>query len=101
MQGVSIILLMVVELIAVMWVYGLRRLIRDIRFMLNRSTGLYWKVCWGAFNPLFLAIVFAYSQTQQQTLTYGTYVFGDIATGKCAVHTDHIHSVNIRNKLCI
>ncbi|XP_050710225.1 sodium-dependent nutrient amino acid transporter 1-like isoform X2 [Eriocheir sinensis] len=79
--GVSIILLMVVELIAVMWVYGLRRLIRDIHFMLNRSTGLYWKVCWGAFNPLFLAIVFAYSQTQSQTLTYGTYVFGDIATG--------------------
>ena len=80
-QGVSILFLMTLEIMAVMWVYGLRRFIQDIHFMLDRSTGLFWRLCWGVFNPIFLAVVFVYSQIQHQGISYGTYVFGSMATG--------------------
>lgn len=96
MQGVSVVLLMMLEVIAVVWVYGLRRLTRDIHFMLGRSTGLYWKVCWGVFNPVFLVIVFVYSQVQSQELTYGTYVFDKISSGKNAIESgpNHFYSMS-------
>ncbi|XP_063861923.1 sodium-dependent nutrient amino acid transporter 1-like isoform X2 [Scylla paramamosain] len=83
--GVSILFLMMLETMAVMWVYGLQRFIRDIHFMLDRSTGLFWRLCWGVFNPIFLAVVFVYSQIQHQGLTYGTYVFDGIATGVASI----------------
>lgn len=82
LQGVSIIFLMILELVAVMWVYGFSNFIRDIEFMLKRKTGLYWKICWIFFNPLFLGVVFIYSQIVAKPLTYGSYVFGSLETGE-------------------
>ncbi|KAK3878040.1 hypothetical protein Pcinc_009757 [Petrolisthes cinctipes] len=79
--GVPIFALMIFELVGVVWVYGLPRLLKDIEFMLNRKTGMYWKVCWGVFNPLFLIVVFIYSQATASPLKYGSYVFDDVATG--------------------
>lgn len=81
-QGVPIIALMILELVGIVWVYGLTRLLKDIEFMLNRKTGLYWKVCWGIFNPIFLIVVFVYSQAKATPLQYGDYVYDDVATGK-------------------
>ncbi|KAK7078185.1 hypothetical protein SK128_024257 [Halocaridina rubra] len=78
--GVSIIFLMILELVAVMWVYGIRNFILDIEFMLNRKTGIYWKICWGIFNPIFLFLVFVYYQFTAKPLTYGTYVFDSVTT---------------------
>ncbi|XP_063842210.1 sodium-dependent noradrenaline transporter-like [Scylla paramamosain] len=72
---------MTLETVAVTWVYGLRQFTRDIHFMLDRSTGLFWRICWGILNPTFLAVVFVYSQAQHQDLTCGTYVFDTIPTG--------------------
>ncbi|XP_071521550.1 sodium-dependent nutrient amino acid transporter 1-like [Panulirus ornatus] len=79
--GVSIILLMVFEVVAIMWVYGIRKFIADIEFMLRRKTGLYWKICWGVVSPLFLSFVFVYSQLEAKPLTYGSYVFDTVAIG--------------------
>ncbi|KAG7157057.1 Sodium-dependent nutrient amino acid transporter 1-like 2 [Homarus americanus] len=79
--GVSIMFLMILQLVAVMWVYGLKKLLYDIEFMLHRKTGLYWKICWGVLNPLFITIVFVFSQITAKPLTYGDYVFGNVATG--------------------
>lgn len=79
--GVSIIFLMILELVAVMWVYGFSNFIRDIEFMLKRKTGLYWKICWIFFNPIFLGVVFVYSQIVAKPLTYGAYVFSSFETG--------------------
>lgn len=78
----SIIFLMILELVAVMWVYGFSNFIRDIEFMLKRKTGLYWKICWIFFNPIFLGVVFVYSQIVAKPLTYGAYVFSSFETGE-------------------
>ncbi|XP_045133885.1 sodium-dependent nutrient amino acid transporter 1-like isoform X1 [Portunus trituberculatus] len=85
--GVSILFLMTLETVAVMWVYGLRQFIRDIHFMLDRSTGFFWRLCWGIINPIFLAVVFVYGQIQHQGLAYGTYVYDSMATGVASILT--------------
>ena len=48
------------------WVYGLRRLLSDIKFMMNISLGIYWKFCLGFFVPISLIAIFIYF-----VLTYG------------------------------
>ncbi|XP_050723346.1 sodium-dependent nutrient amino acid transporter 1-like [Eriocheir sinensis] len=78
--NLSILLLVTLEVAGVAWVYGLRRLAADIHFMLGRSTGVLWKASWLLLNPLFLAGVLVYSQTQATVLSYGDYVFGTTET---------------------
>lgn len=84
LQGLSILLLLTLEVMGVMWLYGMSRFVSDIDFMLNRSIGLFWKACWLVVNPIFLAAIFIYSQTQTTVLTYGGYVFGSIENGMCS-----------------
>ena len=44
--GFIIFVLAMVEVLAVSWIYGLKRFTSDIKFMLNVSVGIYWKFCW-------------------------------------------------------
>lgn len=81
MQNLSILLLVTLEVIGVAWVYGLTRFVADIHFMLGRTTGLLLKASWLVVNPVFLALVLVYSQTQATVLSYGDYVFGITETG--------------------
>ncbi|XP_050737148.1 sodium-dependent nutrient amino acid transporter 1-like [Eriocheir sinensis] len=80
--NLSALLLVTMEVAGVAWVYGLRRLAADIHFMLGRSTGVFWKASWLLVNPLFLAGVLVYSQTQATVLSYGDYVYGTTETGQ-------------------
>ena len=59
-----------VEAIGVAWIYGLKKFIQDIKFMLNISIGIYWKFCWGFFTPLALFGIFVYSVATYTPLTY-------------------------------
>ena len=62
---------MVLEIIAVNWVYGINNLCRDIEFMLGKKTGLYWKFCWTLLIPILLSIIFIYSQILAKPLKVG------------------------------
>lgn len=49
-----------VEIIGIIWVYGLNNVCRDIEFMLEDKigkVGFYWKFCWGLFIPVMLIAV--------------------------------------------
>lgn len=72
-QGFIIFILVVFEIIAVHWVYGINNFCRDIEFMLKRKTGWYWKFCWTLLIPILLAIIFIYSQTTAKPLKVGSY----------------------------
>ncbi|KAI6232975.1 Sodium-dependent serotonin transporter [Aphelenchoides fujianensis] len=58
--GVSLSVLFIVmcEMIAVCWFYGINRFSEDIRLMLGFYPGLYWRTCW-VCCPLFIALIFA------------------------------------------
>jgi len=58
--GFIIFVLAMVEVLAVSWIYGIKNVTRDIKFMLNVSIGIYWKFCWGFFIPISLLGIFIY-----------------------------------------
>lgn len=69
--GFVIFSLAILEVIGVSWVYGMRRFIRDIQFMIEGvSIGLYWKFCWGIFVPVSLTLILVYSIYQFEWLEY-------------------------------
>ncbi|KAK7081863.1 hypothetical protein SK128_003055 [Halocaridina rubra] len=74
--GFIIFILVIFELGAVHWVYGVRNFCRDIEFMLGRKTGIYWKFCWAFLIPVLLAIIFIYMQIVAKPLKSGSYTFG-------------------------
>ncbi|KAG9339573.1 hypothetical protein JZ751_023464 [Albula glossodonta] len=51
----SIIAVGFLEAIAVSWFYGIQRFSNDIKSMLGYAPGIFWKVCWVAISPAFLA----------------------------------------------
>lgn len=57
--SVTIPLLMVglAECLALVWVYGLPRFMKDIQYMTGSEPGLFWRVCWKVVSPLFLAVI--------------------------------------------
>lgn len=57
--GVSLSVLFIVmcEMIAVCWFYGVKRFSNDVRRMLGFVPGLYWRVCW-TFCPFFIGVYY-------------------------------------------
>ncbi|XP_058462835.1 sodium-dependent nutrient amino acid transporter 1-like isoform X2 [Malaya genurostris] len=49
--------LALVELITFGWIYGVDRICRDIQFMLNIDTSIFWRVCWAIVAPLVVGVI--------------------------------------------
>ncbi|XP_013107532.2 sodium-dependent nutrient amino acid transporter 1 [Stomoxys calcitrans] len=62
--------LAIAELIAVSWMYGVKRLCQDIEFMLGVKTGLYWRICWVLITPGLMFAVLLYTLITLEPLTY-------------------------------
>ncbi|XP_035794367.1 sodium-dependent nutrient amino acid transporter 1-like [Anopheles albimanus] len=45
------------ELATFAWIYGVNRVCKDIEFMLNIRTGLFWRICWGIVTPVMIIII--------------------------------------------
>uniref|UniRef100_A0A1I8B250 Transporter n=1 Tax=Meloidogyne hapla TaxID=6305 RepID=A0A1I8B250_MELHA len=60
--GVSLSVLFIVmcEMIAVCWFYGIKRFSEDIHVMLGFYPGIYWRVCWTCC-PVFIGFIFLIS----------------------------------------
>ncbi|XP_013107994.2 sodium-dependent nutrient amino acid transporter 1 [Stomoxys calcitrans] len=75
--------LAIFELLAVGWIYGVKRLCKDIYFMLGIKTSWYYRICWGIITPAFMAAILMYTLVEYKPLQYndytypsGVYVFG-------------------------
>uniref|UniRef100_A0A915NMV6 Transporter n=3 Tax=Meloidogyne TaxID=189290 RepID=A0A915NMV6_9BILA len=60
--GVSLSVLFIVmcEMIAVCWFYGIKRFSEDIHVMLGFYPGIYWRICWTCC-PVFIGFIFLIS----------------------------------------
>ncbi|KAK4287442.1 hypothetical protein Pmani_039485 [Petrolisthes manimaculis] len=59
--GFIIFILVIVETVAAVLVYGPRNLLGDIKFMLDVDLGIYWKFSWFFFIPVALTCILVYS----------------------------------------
>ncbi|KAH8398994.1 hypothetical protein KR222_010468 [Zaprionus bogoriensis] len=62
--------LAIAELVAVGWIYGVKRLCSDIEFMLNVKTSFYWRICWALVAPGLMFLVLVYMLCSYEPLTY-------------------------------
>ncbi|XP_056283443.1 sodium-dependent neutral amino acid transporter B(0)AT3-like isoform X1 [Pseudoliparis swirei] len=63
------------EIVAVIYVYGMKKFSEDIVFMTGKKPNMFWKACWMVISPLMLLVVLiAYIVVQtQQRPTYPTW----------------------------
>lgn len=54
--GTAIFMYGIAQSIGIVWIYGLQRFCNDIKFMLGRSVGKFWKFTWGFTAPLSLLV---------------------------------------------
>ncbi|KAG0712523.1 Sodium-dependent nutrient amino acid transporter 1 [Chionoecetes opilio] len=50
--------LVLLEVVSVSYIYGLKNFLADLRFMLKRDLGVYWRFCWLFFIPVTLVAIF-------------------------------------------
>uniref|UniRef100_A0A8C4HGI0 Transporter n=1 Tax=Dicentrarchus labrax TaxID=13489 RepID=A0A8C4HGI0_DICLA len=74
--GCSIIAVGFLEAIAVSWFYGINRFSNDVKSMLGKAPGLFWRVCWVAISPAFLYIIVS-SILKAPHLTLFDYTYPD------------------------
>uniref|UniRef100_A0A1I8M2C5 Transporter n=1 Tax=Musca domestica TaxID=7370 RepID=A0A1I8M2C5_MUSDO len=79
------IVLGIFELIAASWIYGVKNICRDIKFMLTIKTSIYYRICWGIVTPVFMTAVLIYMLVDYEPLKYNDTLYpeGLYALGWC------------------
>lgn len=54
--GTAVFLYGIAQVTGVMWIYGLGQFCADIKFMLGRPVGFFWRITWGLVAPLTLIV---------------------------------------------
>lgn len=67
--------LAIFELVAIGWVYGVKRLCRDVEFMLGIKTSKYYRLCWGIITPLLMISILVYMLVLYEPLKYKDYTY--------------------------
>ncbi|XP_040179608.1 sodium- and chloride-dependent neutral and basic amino acid transporter B(0+)-like isoform X2 [Rana temporaria] len=76
--GWALLFAAVLELVAVIWIYGGNRVILDIEMMIGKKHWifwLWWRVCWYFVSPVLLAAILIWSLVTYETTTYGGVVY--------------------------
>ncbi|XP_019761113.1 sodium-dependent nutrient amino acid transporter 1 [Dendroctonus ponderosae] len=63
----------ILEVLAIVFLYGLQNFCLDLEYMTNHKPGIYWRLCWGLIMPVLLVTIFIYFVATLPVLTYGIY----------------------------
>ncbi|KAI8120517.1 hypothetical protein FF38_10479 [Lucilia cuprina] len=77
--GVTIVafVLGILELVSAGWIYGVKNICRDIKFMLNIKTSLYYRLCWSVITPVFMTAILIYTFVEYKPLDYNGVKYPD------------------------
>ncbi|XP_048237027.1 sodium- and chloride-dependent glycine transporter 2-like isoform X2 [Haliotis rufescens] len=71
----ALLLICLCELVAVIWVYGLKKFCRDVELMLGFQPNYYWQATWLVVTPLAIIVMIVVSFVQYSPSYYGDYMF--------------------------
>lgn len=60
----------------------MKKFLNDLKFMLNKDLGIYWKFCWAFFVPAVLVTIFLYSMFSPELPTISGKPLPDRAYGR-------------------
>lgn len=69
--------LAIAELITFCWIYGIKRLCRDVEFMLGIKSNWYWRISWGIIAPVLMIVIFVYELIMFKPTHYNGYIYPD------------------------
>lgn len=49
------------ELVAFCYMYGVKKICKDVEFMLGFQPSIYWKACWYAITPIIMGAIVLYT----------------------------------------
>ncbi|XP_069788870.1 sodium- and chloride-dependent GABA transporter ine-like isoform X2 [Narcine bancroftii] len=79
---VSLMFLAFFEVVAICWIYGVRRLCANYKEMLGTSPIFFFKLCWWFFAPFLLTVILIFSIIRYTPARYGkTYTYPPWAEG--------------------
>jgi len=77
--SISVMILAIMEMVFIMWVYGVTRFYEDIKSMLGFYPNIYFKVCWVAICPFLLLGIFIAAAIDWKKPSYGDMQYPDWA----------------------
>ena len=96
-SGFVIFFLTILEVVGIIYVYGFKRVLKDIKFMLGIELGMYWKFCW-IFLPVALSFFFIHYSITFETITYAGKSYPDAAISILIYRKKLISITLFRNK---
>ncbi|XP_054711235.1 sodium-dependent nutrient amino acid transporter 1-like [Uloborus diversus] len=69
----------VLEVVGVMWIYGLKKFSQDVEYMLGSKPGIFWKVTWAFTAPVALVVIFIYGNISIEQESSGLPLWAEIA----------------------
>lgn len=81
--AISLMYIAFFEVIAIVWVYGTKRLAHNVRDMTGALPSLYIRGCWLVLSPCLIMAIWIFSLVDYETPTYnkGQYIFPDWSIG--------------------
>lgn len=77
----------IAELITFCWIYGIKRLCRDVEFMLGIKSNWYWRISWGIIAPVLMITIFVYELITMVPIQYNGYIYPDEFYGRVFRHS--------------
>ncbi|KAJ8275789.1 hypothetical protein COCON_G00075410 [Conger conger] len=78
---VSILFLAFFEVVAICWIYGVKRLSQNIEEMTGKKPSIFFTACWMVISPVLVLVILVFSVIQFRPATYGSYVYPTWAQG--------------------
>ncbi|XP_035288524.1 sodium- and chloride-dependent GABA transporter ine [Anguilla anguilla] len=78
---VSILFLAFFEVVAVCWIYGVKRLSQNIEEMTGKKPSIFFTMCWIVISPIIVAAILVFSVIQFKPARYDSYVYPPWAQG--------------------
>ncbi|XP_073829599.1 sodium-dependent nutrient amino acid transporter 1-like [Musca autumnalis] len=71
--------LAILEIVGIIWIYGLQNFCDDVEFMTHRKVTIYWRLCWSFLTPVMMLVIFIYSMVTTEPLTYKKFEYPEAA----------------------
>jgi len=79
--GISVLILAVLEMVAIMWVYGVNKFCKDVEAMLGFYPNWYFKACWVVISPVLLTVILVAALIDWTKPSYGNIQYPEWAHG--------------------
>ena len=73
--AISLMYIALFETIAIVWLYGVRRLSANIEDMTGRKPSIIFRICWMFVSPVLILVIWVFTLYDYEAPVYGDYVY--------------------------